>query len=286
MNTYQIRFNKTRGQEGRGTPDHAWRVFENGKEYLFKNLDITVPVKSEKDANGIDYNITCKGVLNINKETSTAVISSFNSVAAPVVANANNIDNLFPTPLGVFKLGRELSKTELNHLQSLETKPNIGNFSSKSALVLENKKLGSVRKFINSSLDTYFQNVYNPKQDISLRITQSWANYTKPGKFHHKHAHPNSFISGVFYAKVENTDRIDFFKDTYNTFNIPAKEYGTYNSNSSQVNVENGLLLLFPSSLLHMVNPVQGAHTRISVAFNTFPKGEIGDTESMMGLTL
>ena len=48
MNTYQIRFNKTRGQPGRGTVDHAWRVFENGKEYLFKNLEITVPIKSEK----------------------------------------------------------------------------------------------------------------------------------------------------------------------------------------------------------------------------------------------
>lgn len=74
MNTYQIRFNKTRGQPGRGTVDHAWRVFENGKEYLFKNLDITVPVKSERDANGVDYNIVCKGFLTIDRATSTASI--------------------------------------------------------------------------------------------------------------------------------------------------------------------------------------------------------------------
>ena len=74
MNTYQIRFNKTRGQAGRGSMDHAWRVFENGKEYLFKNLDISVPVKSEKDANGQDYNIVCKGFLSIDRDTSTATI--------------------------------------------------------------------------------------------------------------------------------------------------------------------------------------------------------------------
>ena len=37
MNKYKIRFNKRRGQEGRGTIDHVWRVFENNdKEYLFK----------------------------------------------------------------------------------------------------------------------------------------------------------------------------------------------------------------------------------------------------------
>jgi len=76
MNTYQIRFNKTRGQAGRGSMDHVWRVFENGKEYLFKNLDISVPVKSEKDANGNDYNIMCKGFLSIDRDTSTAVIRS------------------------------------------------------------------------------------------------------------------------------------------------------------------------------------------------------------------
>lgn len=76
MNNYAIRFNKTRGQPGRGTMDHAWRVFENGKEYLFKNLDIAVPVKSEKDANGVDYNIVCKGFLIIDRATSTATITA------------------------------------------------------------------------------------------------------------------------------------------------------------------------------------------------------------------
>ena len=74
MNTYQIRFNKSRGQAGRGSMDHVWRVFENGKEYLFKNLDILVPVKSEKD--GADYNIVCKGYLRIDRDTSTACITA------------------------------------------------------------------------------------------------------------------------------------------------------------------------------------------------------------------
>lgn len=75
MKTYKIRFNKSRGQEGRGTIDHVWRVFEDEKEYLFKNLNITVQVKSEKDTNGVDYNIVCQGNLTIDKETSTAIIA-------------------------------------------------------------------------------------------------------------------------------------------------------------------------------------------------------------------
>ena len=76
MAEFHIRFNKTRGQPGRGTMEHVWRVFENDKEYLFKHLDITVPVKSEKDPNGVDYNICCEGFLSIDRETSTAKITA------------------------------------------------------------------------------------------------------------------------------------------------------------------------------------------------------------------
>ena len=71
---YRIRFNKTRGQEGRGSIDHVWRVFESDKEYLFKNLDIRVPVKSEKELTSEDWNIVCEGKLSIDRETSTAII--------------------------------------------------------------------------------------------------------------------------------------------------------------------------------------------------------------------
>ena len=38
MNKYKIRFNKTRGQQGRGTVDHVWRVFENDKVVVVLNL--------------------------------------------------------------------------------------------------------------------------------------------------------------------------------------------------------------------------------------------------------
>lgn len=74
MNKYSIRFNKTRGQPGRGTKDHVWRVFENGKEYLFKNFKLNVYSESEKDENGQDWNVTCYGYMTIDRETSTAII--------------------------------------------------------------------------------------------------------------------------------------------------------------------------------------------------------------------
>ena len=75
MNKYAIRFNKSRGMEGRGTLEHCWRVFENGKEYLFKNFQINVPSQSEKETDSEDWNVVCHGVMTIDKETSTAIIN-------------------------------------------------------------------------------------------------------------------------------------------------------------------------------------------------------------------
>jgi len=73
MSHFLIRFNKSRGAIGRGTPDHAWRVFENGKEYLFKHIQVNVPVKDEQ-AHG-EWNIACDGILTIDRSTSTAIIN-------------------------------------------------------------------------------------------------------------------------------------------------------------------------------------------------------------------
>lgn len=69
---YLIRFNKTRGQPGRGTLDHVWRVFEGNKEYLFKHVKMDVPSWDERT--GEDWNIACEGFMVIDRDTSTAII--------------------------------------------------------------------------------------------------------------------------------------------------------------------------------------------------------------------
>lgn len=74
MAHFHIRFNKTRGQPGRGSIDHVWRVFEDGKEYLVKHITVNVPVHDEVTP-GPDWNIACDGILEIDRATSTAIIN-------------------------------------------------------------------------------------------------------------------------------------------------------------------------------------------------------------------
>lgn len=69
---FRIRFNRSRGQPGRGTPEHVWRVFdETGKEWLCKHVILSVPSSSEKEQDSEDWNIVCTGQMQIDKQSST-----------------------------------------------------------------------------------------------------------------------------------------------------------------------------------------------------------------------
>jgi uncharacterized protein (TIGR02466 family) len=197
------------------------------------------------------------------------------------------VNNLFPTPVAKFELGRDLSEVEREHLFNLETRSNQGNTTSVDNNVLDKLELHSLTEFLNGSLQEYFNAVYSPKTDAELCITQSWVNYTKPGQFHHKHAHPNSLVSGVFYIQAaKETDKLYFFKDGFQQIKIMPKDFNLYNSDSWWLEAATGTLYLFPSSLQHMVEQVTGDDTRISLSFNTFPKGNIGEEIKLTGLKL
>ena len=192
------------------------------------------------------------------------------------------LENLFPTPIGFFKYDGDV---DTDFLANQDQRPNDGNTSSVDKYIL--KKLPELTTFIEKSLHTYLMTTINPKNDTRLRITQSWLNWTKPGQYHHKHAHPNSLISGCFYVKAnKESDKIFFYRSGYQQIKFPPIEWNTYNSDSWWYPVGSGDLVFFPSHLTHMVQPVGGEDTRISLAFNTFPVGYVGDEDELTALHL
>lgn len=72
MPKYRVRFNKSRGQPGRGTKDHVWRVLQGNDEWLAKQIIIQVPSRGEQE--GQDWNIVCEGALLFFADTGTVVI--------------------------------------------------------------------------------------------------------------------------------------------------------------------------------------------------------------------
>ena len=68
--------------------------------------------------------------------------------------------------------------------------------------------------------------------------------------------------------------------------NPVVKQWNVYNSNLWWFPVETGQLILFPSSLTHSVETKKGNNTRISLAFNTFVKGTIGNNTELTEIVL
>lgn len=193
-----------------------------------------------------------------------------------------NIHNLFPLPVAFFN--RSVTDEEVVFVKGLATRPNMGNTTSTNNFVL--KSMTPLRSWIEDCVSDYFKATTAPKHDVNLKITQSWVNFSEYGQYHHKHAHPNSFVSGVYYLQTNPDDRIYFYKDQYQQIKFPTDNWNAYNSESWWFEAEVGKLILFPSSLTHMVPTVQGNVTRISLSFNTFPVGMVGEEMDLTGLKL
>ena len=196
-----------------------------------------------------------------------------------------NLYSIFPTAVARFELGREHTAKEIAFVNRQKTYNNEGNTTSNDRYVLRKDAMTGMREFVEASVNDYLQSVYAPKNEVNLRITQSWLNYCKPGQWHHKHAHPNSFISGVLYMKASRErDKIHFYRDGYQQIKLPTNNWNLHNSESWWFEVGAGDLILFPSHLTHMVTTVQ--EERVSLSFNTFPVGYVGEEESMTALHL
>lgn len=194
--------------------------------------------------------------------------------------------DLFPTPLYINHIDDPLINQQKNYLLNLPKVLNMGNLRSENGYIFEYPLFTELKKTIIEHIKEYVNIVY-PNSNLDVYITQSWANYTEPNQYHHKHSHPNSFISGVYYINaIKNEDMIKFYKDLPFTFQINHNQSNNYNSGDVAILVETGDLVLFPSNFTHNVPPTTSKEIRISIAFNTFIKGNIGDELSSTALYL
>lgn len=195
--------------------------------------------------------------------------------------------NLFAVPVVKIKLD-DLQDAEKKFIDglSIERTQNIGNTTSKNRRILQSDELTCLRASIQTGLDEYVKSIIAPSDNVEFKITQSWLNFTKQGQFHHKHAHPGSLISGVYYVSTDDDDRIMFYRSGFQRIKFNPASYNPWNSDSWWIPVKSGELILFPSELEHSVPPIQTDHERISLAFNTWFSGECGSEDDLTHLSL
>jgi len=183
----------------------------------------------------------------------------------------------------------DASGEQINYINNLPQKPNQGNYRSYNTYILEEEIFSNTKQVILEHVKNYFEDVFSPVNDVEIYITQSWLNWTSQKGFHHTHMHPNSFISGVYYPMVtEGEDVISILNPNNKLYPLEftQREYKTYSSGSWNFGVKTGDLILFPSSLFHKVPPVNSDKTRVSLAFNTFVRGDLMNPDNLSALDL
>lgn len=199
------------------------------------------------------------------------------------------ITPLFPKAVLTSDIGRGITEEELSVVDEHREKamPNIGNVQSIDHQVLNDPRMSNIKDFIIQGIIRYHDEVIAPSNKIQFYITQSWLNWTSPGQYHHKHTHPNSILSGVFYMKTDPLyDKVVFYKDDYEQIQIMPKRYNMFNSRAWFSSVNDGKLIIFPSEMVHMVETKKGDNERVALAFNTFIRGEVGEELGASLLTI
>ena len=115
-------------------------------------------------------------------------------------------------------------------------------------------------------------------QDLVVTIVDSWYHITNDSGYHDAHFHDGCSWCGIYYIQVAESGRKPGggAPNGGSRFYCPFLTGGQYRdfgnrylAGTLDVPIEDGMVLLFPSYLLHSVLPYRGAQDRIVIAFNT-----------------
>lgn len=195
---------------------------------------------------------------------------------------------LFPTPVFTYDIDvDEGERLFLLNQYPDNVKDNAGNSTSKDANILKNKEVKLLQKKLLFCVNDAFHRIYTPRYKCKLYITQSWLNFTSKDQHHHQHTHTNSILSAVLYLRVAENDCIVLHHPPHHhIFDIISNQYDMFNSKVWKLPIKENLLLIFPSTLPHSVPRVEHDTLRVSLSFNTFIKGELGESISNNHLVL
>lgn len=196
------------------------------------------------------------------------------------------LTTLFPTTVFSMHYGDAdwNSKKQIQKAFDLEYHPKGSNLQTLNTYVLDLPEWSSLKETIQSELDLIISDYYQ-NDGIKLRITQSWVNVNEDGDEHLTHYHLNSILSGVAYLQTSDDDGILFSDPKHdNLGNISILKDGRIPIVKHPV--QKGDIIIFESNQRHGVERTQRKQKRVSIAFNTFVEGVLGNAEGLTELRL
>jgi len=103
-----------------------------------------------------------------------------------------------------------------------------------------------------------------------IYFDKPWININRKGASNVPHTHPGSFLAATYYIKTPPLcgDLCFYNPRSPILFALKWSQYTNENSSIWKVGPKVGKLIIFPSDLLHGVEPNQSDEPRISLSFN------------------
>lgn len=189
------------------------------------------------------------------------------------------IEALFPLPLGAFEYAHGEAARDAA-IAWLNAEPrryiqNEGNLTLEDFALHRQPWMADLAAYFATCVEAFIETVGHRVPEIA--ITQCWLNINRPGERHHRHHHPNSFVSGVYYLDAEpGAGSIAFHRPGFVELEPEKLKATAFTFDLWNEAPTTGMLLLFPSRLEHSVGRNLSQRNRLSISFNTMFRGKIG----------
>jgi uncharacterized protein (TIGR02466 family) len=140
---------------------------------------------------------------------------------------------------------------------------------SSSTDIISDFNMKEINSNIINHAAIYLKEIGHPYKEGSLMTIGSWANTFEKDQVIglHEHGYQPNIFSGCYYHTVPKNSGDIQFKST-NPFVISFPHKAEKYHNLVTVEPKDGMILLFPSWLLHKVLPNRSNEIRVSLAFN------------------
>ena len=196
------------------------------------------------------------------------------------------IEKIYSTELFIERLPEINTKYLKNILLEKESEEksekmsNIGGWQGKGVLQFD-RRFSSLIMVIGEYFETVIKKELNYRSDIVFQIQNMWGNVNRQGDINSLHVHPGADWSFCVYINTADSCGDIIIQDPRIRKDVICDHWAKKDDTPYQVSVEpaEGMLIVFPSYMMHEVESNKSTEPRISISGNIRIKSNIlGDT--------
>ena len=193
------------------------------------------------------------------------------------------VHRLFPTP--VFESEIPLEDKWLEHVKKLDydrTAMDNG-YISRDRDIFSHPELRSLKHQISDASKFFAYQFLKVERYIYIDVCRAWGIKHMPNDWAQNHCHMNAVFSGIYYLDVhEHSGEVVIEKGQHATncfmptLNPDVTHFNDITQQSWRLHPRNGMLVIFPSQVIHNVEKNLTDKERYAVAFDVFIRGTFG----------